>query len=183
VQRSELHLRDVYRVPCLLSLARAPLAVAFPLVHHRAWAFAILLVAGATDVLDGWYARRFGQVSAAGAVLDPITDKLFVGSVALTLIGEGRLDLVTVALLATREIGEAPLVAWLAWSHRTRRARTENPTANVPGKIATTLQFACVTCALFDARHVVVLASAIATACAGALAAALYWRRFARARN
>jgi phosphatidylglycerophosphate synthase len=76
--------RDLLRVPSLLSLARLPLAAAFVLLVDRPPVLVLVLVAaGVTDVLDGWYARRFDQVTATGAVVDPITDKLFV----LTVVG------------------------------------------------------------------------------------------------
>ena len=47
---------------------RVPLAAAFPLAIDRPpLAFAVLVVAAATDVLDGWYARAHGQTTATGA--------------------------------------------------------------------------------------------------------------------
>ena len=38
------------------------------------WALALLLLAGATDLMDGWLARRRGSVSASGKVVDPLAD-------------------------------------------------------------------------------------------------------------
>jgi phosphatidylglycerophosphate synthase len=170
------HGRDLVRVPGLLSLARLPLAVAFPFaLGQPRVAFAILVAAGLTDVLDGWYARRFGQVTAAGAVLDPITDKLFVLTVAFTLVRTGHLSLGAVVLLSTREIGELPLVVWLALSRDARRARVKHPSVNVAGKLATTLQFVAVSAALFHARFGDLLVGA--TSIVGAAAAFTYWRR------
>ncbi len=168
--------RDLLRVPGLLSLSRIPLAVAFPfVVDEPLVAFGILVAAGLTDVLDGWYARRFDQVTATGSVLDPITDKLFVMTVAMTLVVTGHLSIPTVVLLSTREIGELPLVVWLALSSRARRSRVEQPAANVVGKVATALQFVSVSAALFHASHPSL--SVYATALAGATAAVTYWRR------
>jgi len=48
----------------------------------RWWSYALALFLGGaiTDWLDGWLARRMGQVSAFGALLDPIADKVFVGA-------------------------------------------------------------------------------------------------------
>ena len=167
------------RVPGLLSLSRIPLAVAFPCALGRpGLAFGILMTAGITDVLDGWYARRFGQVTATGSALDAITDKLFVMTVAIALVAAGRLSPADVLLLSAREIGEIPLVLWLAWSPDARRARVEHPAANGTGKMATALQFASVSGALFHAPHVHVLVGV--TAIAGAAAAFTYWRRALR---
>jgi phosphatidylglycerophosphate synthase len=54
----------------------------------------VLLLAGITDVLDGWVARRWGLVTATGAALDGITDKLFALVVALALFSTGQLGVV-----------------------------------------------------------------------------------------
>ncbi len=48
-------------------------------------AFALLLVAGASDAFDGYLARRWNQVTRAGAYLDPIADKLLLVSVYVSL--------------------------------------------------------------------------------------------------
>jgi cardiolipin synthase len=45
---------------------------------HLGWALAIFVTAGLTDVLDGVIARRFGQKTSIGAVLDPLADKLLM---------------------------------------------------------------------------------------------------------
>jgi cardiolipin synthase len=171
--------RDILRVPGLLSLSRVPLAVAFPFVVGRPWfSLGVLVAAGISDVLDGWYARRFGQVTATGSALDPITDKIFVITVAFTLVQQGALSVGSVALLSAREIGELPLVLWIALSRRARRGRVQDPTANVAGKAATALQFVSVTAALFHAAHMVWYARV--TGVVGALAAISYWRRALR---
>jgi phosphatidylglycerophosphate synthase len=173
--------RDLWRVPGLLSLARIPLAIAFVLVIGRAGpavALAILLAAGLSDVLDGWYARRFGQVTPTGAAIDPVTDKLFVLTVAFALVHHDLLLPVDVVLLSTREIAELPLVLWIATSRRARRLRAEHPSANLPGKVATAFQFAAATAALFRLRYLFWLV--VAAALAGVFAAAVYWVRALR---
>lgn len=168
--------RDLLLVPSLLSFARVPLAVAFPFVHGRPWlAFAVLVVSGVTDVLDGWWARRFHQATATGAVVDPITDKIFVLTVVVTLVVAGDLSPVSVLLLSTREIGELPLVLWLAFSHDARQKRKDHPRANAPGKLATALQFATVVAALFRSAWTPALVGL--TAIAGVVAAVSYWAR------
>lgn len=168
--------RDLVRVPGLLSLSRIPLAAAFPFALGRPLAaLAVLAAAGLSDVLDGWYARRFGQVTATGTALDPVTDKLFVTTVAVSLVVGGYFSIADVVLLSTREIGELPLVAWLALSHRARGRRVGHPSANVPGKLATALQFGTATAALFRMPHLEWLVDGAALV--GLLAAASYWAR------
>ena len=70
--------RNRWTVADLLSAARIPLAVAFPLASNR-WRMVILAIAAATDLLDGPLARRFGS-SALGSLIDPVADKLFMAA-------------------------------------------------------------------------------------------------------
>ncbi len=47
---------------------------------------AIFLLAAATDILDGWLARKRGQVTSLGILLDPIADKLLISAVLISLV-------------------------------------------------------------------------------------------------
>lgn len=168
----------VWTVPNALSFARVPLAALFPFVVQRPpVALGVLAAAGVSDVLDGWWARSRNQVTTIGAVLDPITDKLFVGSVVATLVATGHLGWLAVACLSTREIGEAPLVAWLVLSRHMREHRTKHAGANLVGKLVTAIQFACVAVLVAWPAHRIGVAVYATTAGVGALAAASYWRR------
>lgn len=167
---------DLFLPPGLLSASRIPLAAAFPFVVNKPLAaFSVLVAAAVSDILDGWIARRYELATATGAVLDAISDKLFVLTVAITLVASGRLPVQAVVLLSTRELGEAPLVAWLVVSPRARARRADHPAANVPGKIATTFQFVAVAFALLRTPGVGLMT--LATAVAGVFAAFSYWRR------
>src|SRR5436190_18765797 len=53
--------------------------------NELGWALAIFVLAGLTDVLDGIIARRFGQKTSIGAVLDPLADKLLMTASILLL--------------------------------------------------------------------------------------------------
>lgn len=147
-RRPSYRLRDLVRVPCLLSLARVPLAGVFPLVVEDApLAFGVLALSGLSDVLDGWWARRFHQTSDLGAALDGITDKVFVLAVAVTLLVTARLSPVEVVLLGARDLGEIVLLLTLL-PRRDARFRHEQPRADVFGKATTLLQFVAVALAL-----------------------------------
>lgn len=170
--------RDAINGPSIISWLRAPLAALFPFVVERPWlAVLVLFIAGASDVVDGWLARTTGQVTATGAVIDPITDKLFVLSVVVALVVTGKLPLYAVVLLSVRELGEAPLVLWYAASRKMRRARVEAPMANWPGKVATVLQFVTVTLAIVGAPLQWTQRALLVTAFVGALAAIRYFVR------
>jgi cardiolipin synthase len=54
-------------------------------------ALAIFIVAGITDILDGYFARMWGQQSAFGRMLDPIADKLLVSACLLMLAADGTI--------------------------------------------------------------------------------------------
>jgi CDP-diacylglycerol--glycerol-3-phosphate 3-phosphatidyltransferase/cardiolipin synthase len=162
--------------PNLLSLARLPLAALFPLVGDRpAPALAVLFAAGLTDVLDGWIARRSGRVTATGAIVDPLADKVFALAVVGTLIASGKLPLWGIPALLAREILEVPLALWIALGRRFRGTRLEGASANVPGKLATVVQFAAVLSAIaLPAALTVTLAAA---ALSGVAAGVSYWHR------
>lgn len=71
----------VWTVPNLLSAARLGLSILFFLLVERgshAAALAAFLVAAGTDWVDGWYARKYGQVSRLGRILDPLVDKVLI---------------------------------------------------------------------------------------------------------
>jgi cardiolipin synthase (CMP-forming) len=172
----EFRAKDLLLVPSLVSFVRIPLAVAFPFaLPSRLLSLSILGVAGVSDVFDGWYARRFGQATPAGAVVDPITDKLFVLSVVVSLVLARVLPIESVVLLSLREIGELPLLFWFMVSHRVRKSRATKAAANLPGKLATGFQFLTVASAL--AGTPVTRQLLFATAGAGAVAAITYWVR------
>lgn len=86
-----------------LTSVRLPLAALFPLVGQAPVRLAIIAVAALSDVLDGVFARRFGG-SRAGAVLDPVVDKVFMAAAFLTLWRSGRLLWWEIAGVLLRDI-------------------------------------------------------------------------------
>jgi len=80
-----------FAVADALTALRFPLAALFPLVRSPAWQLAIVAVAAASDVADGFLARRYGS-SRAGAVLDPIADKAFMAVAFGTVAWRGLLE-------------------------------------------------------------------------------------------
>ena len=170
------HARDLATVPGMLSLLRLPLAVLFVVFLDRPWAaLLVLTVAGASDAVDGWVARRFGLVSATGAALDPVTDKAFAITVAVALVLGGKLTLLETLLINVREILELPLALWILGSHRARLRRVDHASANVPGKLATVLQYVAIASALLGLPRTGLWVAA--TAILGIAAATTYWRR------
>lgn len=80
-------------------------------------ALAIFIAAGISDVLDGYFARIWGQQSSLGRMLDPIADKLLVSSCLLMLAAEGTIrgwSLFAAAIILCREILVSGLREYLA---------------------------------------------------------------------
>src|SRR5205807_5731487 len=74
----------------IVTALRFPLAMLFPLVRSPAWQLAIVAAAAASDVADGFLARRSGS-SRAGAVLDPVADKFLMAVTFVTVARRGML--------------------------------------------------------------------------------------------
>ena len=82
---------------------------------HRQTAAAILLaVLGATDWVDGFVARRYGQVSTLGKVLDPTADRLLVGTAVISILVYGAVPLWFGIATIAREILVSAMVILLA---------------------------------------------------------------------
>ena len=96
-------------LPDQLTVARAlavPVVVvlfAWDFPDHAYWATAVFVVAMATDQIDGWLARRWGQTSALGSLLDPIADKILVLATLVMLVAEGVAPGWMVAAIIARE--------------------------------------------------------------------------------
>ena len=93
-----------------LTLARIALIVPFAILFATgpAWLAALVFaVAGLTDWLDGYVARKRGEVSALGAALDPIADKLLTIAALILLAALGILTdagVIAALLIALREV-------------------------------------------------------------------------------
>jgi phosphatidylglycerophosphate synthase len=87
----------------VLTALRLPLAALFPFVRSPLWQLVIVAVAAASDVLDGIAARRYGG-SRAGAILDPIVDKVFMATAFLTVWWRGQIAVHELAGTLLRDI-------------------------------------------------------------------------------
>src|ERR1700752_32446 len=78
-------------------------------------AFAVFIVAGVSDAIDGFLAKRFNMTSELGALLDPLADKALLVSIYVALGIWGALPLWIVILVVSRDIMivSAVIVSWL----------------------------------------------------------------------
>ena len=99
--------RVAVNLPNLISLGRlllVPLAISLILEASYSAAFWILVVAGISDALDGFIAKRFDWRTRLGALLDPLADKVLLVSVYVTLGIAGQLWPWLVVLVVFRDI-------------------------------------------------------------------------------
>lgn len=82
-------------------------------VAHRIGAF-LFVFASITDFFDGYIARRYNLISIFGRMLDPIADKLLVGSVIIMLVKQGRASEIPCLLILAREFLVAGLREFFA---------------------------------------------------------------------
>jgi len=103
----------------LLRLLMVPVFVAFVITSSMtsaAWRIAACLtfaVASATDLVDGWIARRYALVTPFGKVADPIADKALTGSALVLLSWYDALPWWVTALILAREWGITLLRFWV----------------------------------------------------------------------
>jgi cardiolipin synthase len=93
-------------IPNLITIMRFVLvpAVVLAMLNMRwDWAFAGFLVAGISDGVDGFIARRFNQHSKLGAYLDPMADKVLLVSVFVVMGFIGELPLWLVVTMVSRD--------------------------------------------------------------------------------
>jgi cardiolipin synthase (CMP-forming) len=169
-------------LPNVLSVARLPLGGLFWVAlaqgpAHVELPFGVLAAAAATDVLDGYFARRQngGHPTGIGAWLDPFCDKLFVGSVLAALYVQRRVPLSVLALIVTRELLQLPMALVYRASATLRRWLRYDFRASILGKAATIVQFLAVSALIIDLDAAYRLA--LAAFALGVFALADYIRR------
>jgi CDP-diacylglycerol---glycerol-3-phosphate 3-phosphatidyltransferase len=94
-------------LPNTVSLSRVVLALAFVLVSEPWDRIALIAVAGFTDFIDGWLARHEKSESTAGALLDPLADRIFVFVAISTYLVEGLLSTGQYFVFLTRDLATA----------------------------------------------------------------------------
>jgi cardiolipin synthase (CMP-forming) len=94
-------------VPNLITILRillVPLTVWLMISHSFAWALAAFIVAGVSDGVDGYIARKFDLRSELGANLDPLADKALLMSIFVVLGALQVIPVWLVILVVTRDV-------------------------------------------------------------------------------
>jgi CDP-diacylglycerol--glycerol-3-phosphate 3-phosphatidyltransferase/cardiolipin synthase len=124
----------------LLRIAAIPVVVICfysPLDYARPLAAVLFGLAAVTDMIDGWVARKYGQMSRFGEFLDPVADKLMVAIVLVMLVQSQSswFEDVIAMIIIGREITISALREWMATI-----GERANVKVDITGKIKTTLQ-------------------------------------------
>lgn len=154
-------------LPNLISLSRLLMAAAFVRWStDPVLAVGILCAAGISDWLDGWVAKRLGQQTAFGALLDPVCDRLFVVPVLLTLVVVHGLAPWQLAVMIARDVVNS-LGAFVTLVTRPALLGELGPKRS--GKIVTSLQFWAVVHVVLDLPYFGLTFAALAAANAWAI--------------
>lgn len=103
-------LRRIWTISTVLSFSRiallAPLAYFLfaDVPNNRLWAAGVIILAAATDFLDGYLARRLHQVTDFGKIIDPVADKIAAGGGSLMLVLVGAMPLWFLVVIVVRDL-------------------------------------------------------------------------------
>lgn len=131
---------NVANILTLIRIAAIPAVVICfysSIPNARPIAAIIFGVAAVTDILDGWVARRFNQMSKFGEFLDPVADKLMVAIVLVMLVQgdpDWHVDIIAMIIIG-REITISALREWMATI-----GERANVKVSILGKVKTVLQ-------------------------------------------
>jgi phosphatidylglycerophosphate synthase len=135
----------LWNLPNTISLSRLILAAAFLGVHEPIVRVVIVAIAAATDFLDGFAARMSDQRSVAGALIDPIADRIFALAAVSGCLADGLLTTGQFFIFISRDLATAigflvaRIISWL---------RPVVFRARLLGKAVTVLQLATLIAAL-----------------------------------
>jgi cardiolipin synthase len=160
----------VWTVPNAISMVRIILIVVFVFLlinNHDAWAVGALVVAGISDFLDGFLARRWNQITTLGRLLDPAADRLLTIAVVVAFAVRGIVPWWLLAILLVRDV----VVALALIIGKLRGVAT--PEVTFLGKAATLVLYIILPLAYlayerWDALHTTAIAAAL-------VASVMYW--------
>lgn len=154
-----LTLLRIFFVPLLVAvLVEQDLALTWNhnvLLPNEFLALGIFLFAAGTDLLDGWLARRWKQITTVGTLLDPIADKLLVSAALISLVQIRLVPAWIVIVIIGREFAVSGLRSIAAAEGYTIRA-------SELGKTKMLLQVVAIAVALISVRRPALQPSAIA---------------------
>ena len=103
-QVSNINLPNVLTVARILLIPVFVVLFVTPTPDRSLAAVVVFIIAALTDLLDGYLARRCGQVTKLGRLLDPIADKLLILSALILLVQVDRVSALVAILIIAREV-------------------------------------------------------------------------------
>jgi cardiolipin synthase len=94
-------------LPNFITLGRiilVPVIIAAIVAGNWAWAFSLFVLAGVSDAIDGYLAKRFAMTTELGAFIDPLADKALLVSLYVTLAIVGALPAWLTILVVFRDV-------------------------------------------------------------------------------
>jgi cardiolipin synthase (CMP-forming) len=126
--------------------------------HQNLIATVLFIAAAITDWLDGYLARRLNQMSAFGAFLDPVADKLMVTAALIVLVWLDRVDALIAVVIIGREIAISALREWMA-----KTGQAKGVAVNLLGKVKTISQMIAIPLLLYHDQLGVLDAQVVGT--------------------
>ena len=129
--------RDIFKIPNLLSIFRIILIPIFVFLFFASpeklyYAFGVLVVSFASDVLDGYFARKYNQVTELGKILDPLADKATQVTILFVMWKQGYVSIFIFLIIFLKE-----LTMGIGAIYLKKFIKTEIISANFWGKSAT----------------------------------------------
>jgi cardiolipin synthase len=100
----KLGVNQIPNAICILRILLIPPTVQLLLTGDYRWALALVVIAGLSDGLDGWLAKRFDWRTRIGGLLDPVADKLLLVCLFLTLTWLGLTPLWLTVVVMARDL-------------------------------------------------------------------------------
>ncbi|MCC6968549.1 MAG: CDP-diacylglycerol--glycerol-3-phosphate 3-phosphatidyltransferase [Nitrospira sp.] len=110
-QESNINLPNVLTLVRILLIPVFVMLLIDPTPERALSAAIVFVVAAVTDLLDGYVARKTGQITKLGRLLDPIADKLLVLSALILLVQVDRVSALVAILIIAREVAVTGLRA------------------------------------------------------------------------
>src|SRR3954453_21476770 len=138
-------------IPNVLTIGRLiliPIFVTLLLTSDggHSWAAAIVFgIAGVTDQIDGWLARRWRVESEFGKVADPLADRLMIDAAVVLLVIADRLPWIALAVVAARDL-------LLIAGYRLVVPRGYELSVNALGKAATWILYLAIGCIMVTSK-------------------------------
>lgn len=159
IETRSLGILQVRNIPNLISILRVLLVI--PVVYllfveNYFWSLVLFIMAGISDAIDGFLAKKFDWVSPLGEILDPLADKLLMVSCYLSLGWLGQIPIWLVYTVVGRDL--VIVIAAIIYHYNFKRIRI---TPRFISKVNTTVQILLICVVLFSLSVMVIPSSGL----------------------